>query len=94
MSEAPTRGRSPLADAVSDSTAGVVVAQMLIVEDIARSTAFYRDVLGATVEREHPPAMLRLHNAWLVLNLGGGPTDDKSDVMPCTRYGRREARGF
>lgn len=80
MSEAPTRGRSPLADAVSDSTEGIVVTQMLIVEDIDRSIAFYRDVLGATVEREHAPAMLRLHNAWLVLNVGGGPTDDKSEV--------------
>lgn len=24
--------------------------------------------------------LLRLHNAWLVLNVGGGPADDKSDV--------------
>jgi catechol 2,3-dioxygenase-like lactoylglutathione lyase family enzyme len=80
MSDAPTRGRSPLADAVSDSVEGIVVAQMLIVVDIERSIAFYRDVLGAEVRREKPPAMLRLHNAWIVLNVGGGPTEDKSEV--------------
>jgi catechol 2,3-dioxygenase-like lactoylglutathione lyase family enzyme len=80
MLETQPRGRSPLADAVSDSPDGVVVAQLLIVEDIERSLAFYRDVLGAIVARDKPPAMLRLHNAWLVLNIGGGPTDDKSEV--------------
>jgi catechol 2,3-dioxygenase-like lactoylglutathione lyase family enzyme len=80
MSEAATRGRSPLADAVSNSAEGIVVTQMLIVEDIERSIGFYRDVLGASVERDHAPATLRLHNAWPVLNVGGGPTSDKSDV--------------
>jgi catechol 2,3-dioxygenase-like lactoylglutathione lyase family enzyme len=80
MSETPTRGRSPLAEAVINSPDGIVVAQMLIVEDIERSIAFYHDVLGATVERDQVPAMLRLFNAWLVLNVGGGPTEDKSDV--------------
>jgi catechol 2,3-dioxygenase-like lactoylglutathione lyase family enzyme len=80
MTEAKIRGRSPLADAVRDAPNGVVVAQLLVVDDLERSIAFYRDVLGALVERENAPAMLRLHNAWLVLNVGGGPTDDKSDV--------------
>lgn len=80
MSEPAGRGRSPLADAVAASPDGVVVAHMLIVEDIDRSIAFYRDVLGAVVEREKAPAMLRLFNTWLVLNVGGGPTEDKPDV--------------
>jgi catechol 2,3-dioxygenase-like lactoylglutathione lyase family enzyme len=57
---------------------------MLIVSDVGRSVAFYRDVVGATVERENPPAMLRLYNAWLVLNVGGGPTDDKPQVTVAT----------
>jgi lactoylglutathione lyase len=70
--------RSPLAEAVADS--GIVVTQMLIVDDIDRSVRFYRDVMDAEVLRENPPAMLRLHNAWLVLNVGGGPTEDKPDV--------------
>ena len=80
----PRRAGSPLADAVSDSPEGILVTQMLIVSDLGRSVAFYRDVLGAGVERENPPAMLRLHNAWLILNVGGGPTDDKPRVTVTT----------
>ena len=53
------------------------MTQMLIVADVERLVAFYRDVLGATVERGSAPAMLRFHNGWLVLNVGGGPTEDK-----------------
>jgi predicted enzyme related to lactoylglutathione lyase len=80
----PRRGGSPLADAVSESSEGVLVPQMLIVSDLGRSVAFYREVLGATVERANPPAMLRLYNAWLVLNVGGGPTDGKPRVTVTT----------
>jgi catechol-2,3-dioxygenase len=35
-----------------------VVTNTLIVRDVKRSTAFYRDVLGATVLREEEPAFL------------------------------------
>lgn len=61
-----------------------VVTVTLIVSDIERSVAFYRDVLGATVLREGKPplpAFLRLGNIWLTVNLGGGPTDDKPEVI-------------
>src|SRR5262245_57192488 len=58
-----------------------VVTNTLIVRDIARSVAFYRDVLGATVLREGAPTFLRLGNIWLTINGGGGPTDDKPEVI-------------
>jgi catechol 2,3-dioxygenase-like lactoylglutathione lyase family enzyme len=58
-----------------------VVTNTLIVEDIPRSVAFYRDVLGATVLREGAPTFLRLANIWLTINGGGGPTDDKPEVV-------------
>jgi lactoylglutathione lyase len=58
-----------------------VVTNTLIVRDIARSVAFYRDVLGATVLREGEPTFLRLGNIWLTINRGGGPTDDKPEVI-------------
>lgn len=58
-----------------------VVTHTLIVRDIPRSVAFYRDVLGATVLREGEPTMLRLGNIWIIVNVGGGPTDDKPDVV-------------
>jgi lactoylglutathione lyase len=57
-----------------------VVTNTIIVEDIQRSVAFYRDVLGATVLREGEPTFLRLGNMWLTINRGGGPTDDKPEV--------------
>src|SRR5215475_8713114 len=66
-----------------DSSAGLkfVVTNTLIVRDIQRSIAFYRDVLGATVLREGEPTFLRLGNIWLIINVGGGPTDDKPEVL-------------
>jgi len=59
----------------------LVVTNTLIVRDIQRSVAFYRDVLGATVLREGQPTFLRLENTWLTINGGGGPTDDKPEVV-------------
>jgi lactoylglutathione lyase len=58
-----------------------VVTNTLIVRDVQRSVAFYRDVLGATVLREGEPTFLRLGNIWLTINGGGGPTDDKPEVV-------------
>jgi catechol 2,3-dioxygenase-like lactoylglutathione lyase family enzyme len=58
-----------------------VVTNTLIVGDIQRSVSFYRDVLGATVLRAGAPTFLRLGNIWLIINAGGGPTDDKPTVI-------------
>jgi catechol 2,3-dioxygenase-like lactoylglutathione lyase family enzyme len=58
-----------------------VVTNTLIVRDIQRSATFYRDVLGAELLREGEPALLRLGNIWLTINVGGGPTDDKPEVL-------------
>jgi len=58
-----------------------VVTNTLIVADIKRSVAFYRDVLGATVLREGEPTFLRLANIWITINGGGGGTDDKPEVI-------------
>src|SRR6516164_2307037 len=58
-----------------------VVTNTLIVADIERSVAFYRDVLGATVLRLGEPTLLRLGNVWLTINGGGGATDDKPEVV-------------
>jgi len=48
-----------------------VVTNTLIVADIKRSVAFYRDVLRATVQHEGEPTYLRLANIWLTINGGG-----------------------
>ena len=58
-----------------------VVTATLIVADVERSMAFYRDVLGAEVLRVGEPTLLRLGNIWLIINVGGAGTDDKPDVI-------------
>jgi lactoylglutathione lyase len=58
-----------------------VATNTLIVREIQRSVAFYRDVLGATVLHEGEPTFLRLANIWLTINGGGGGTDDKPEVI-------------
>ena len=37
-------------------------------------------MLGAEVVYGRDPVILKFHNGWLILNVGGGPTDDKPDV--------------
>ena len=58
------------------------LTRLLVVSDMSRSTAWYRDVLGATVFREYggTSVVLKLLGAWLLLVTGGGPTRDKPDV--------------
>jgi lactoylglutathione lyase len=58
-----------------------IVTNSLIVRDIQRSVAYYRDVFGAIVLRQGEPTFLRLGNIWLTINGGGGGTDDKPEVV-------------
>jgi Lactoylglutathione lyase and related lyases len=64
-----------------DAEPEFIATETLIVADISRSVAFYRDVLGATLLREGEPTLLRLKNTWIIINKGGGPTDDKPEVI-------------
>ena len=59
---------------------GFVLTHFLVVSDQDRSREFYRSVFGATVVAERDPVILKLANSWLILNSGGGPTDDKPTV--------------
>jgi lactoylglutathione lyase len=59
---------------------GFVVTHFLVVSDQDRSREFYRSVFGATVVLERDPVIMKLANSWLILNVGGGPTDDKPTV--------------
>ena len=59
---------------------GFVVTHFLVVSDQDRSRDFYQSVFGAKVVLDRDPVILRLANSWLILNVGGGPTDDKPTV--------------
>jgi lactoylglutathione lyase len=63
---------------------GFVVTHFLVVADQDRSREFYQSVFGATVVLERDPVILKLANSWLILNVGGGPTDDKPAVTLTT----------
>ena len=63
---------------------GFVVTHYLVVSDQDRSRDFYQSVFGAKVVLERDPVILRLANSWLILNVGGGPTDDKPTVTLTT----------
>lgn len=76
-----------------------MVAVTLIVKDVARSAAFYHEVFGATIlDKGDPstgdPAYLRLANTWLIINVGGGPTDDKPEVIATPPKHPNELSGF
>jgi len=59
---------------------GLLVTHFMIVRDVARSRAFYSDVLGGRVVLEENPCMVKLANSWVIMNPGGGPTPDKPDI--------------
>jgi catechol 2,3-dioxygenase-like lactoylglutathione lyase family enzyme len=61
---------------------GVELSTMLVVGDLDRSVAFYRDVLGASLVREYggTSAVFQFQGSWLLLVTGGGPTSDKPSV--------------
>ena len=59
---------------------GFVLTHFLVVSDQDRSRDFYREVFGAKVVMERDPVILKIANSWLILNVGGGPTDDKPAV--------------
>jgi lactoylglutathione lyase len=61
-------------------TEGFVVTHFLTVADVKRSAEFYVRVFGGTVVRSGEPTIIHLANSWLIVNVGGGPTDDKPTV--------------
>ncbi len=71
-----------MASASAFPTSNSSITHILVVSDIARSRAWYLDVLGATLYREYggSSVVLSFAGAWLLLVTGGGPTEDKPTV--------------
>lgn len=55
-----------------------------MVSDQDRSRDFYVSVFGGQVVLERNPVIIKVANSWLILNVGGEPTDDKPEVILTT----------
>jgi catechol 2,3-dioxygenase-like lactoylglutathione lyase family enzyme len=60
---------------------GFVLTHFIVSADVPRSAAFYSDVLGGEVVMEGEPTILQVANSWVIINVGGGPTEDKPEVV-------------
>ncbi|HJZ35344.1 MAG TPA: VOC family protein [Solirubrobacterales bacterium] len=62
----------------------MVVAHFIVSDDVERSRRFYTDVLGGKTviggEAGDAVTYVALANSWVIINEGGGPTDDKPTV--------------
>jgi len=61
-------------------TEGIVLTHFIVAADVARSRRFYAGVLGGEVLRDGEPSIIALANSWIIINVGGPPTDDKPTV--------------
>ena len=61
---------------------GIVLAHFIVSDDVERSRRFYTEVLGGRVAYSGPGGLtyVALANSWIIINVGGGPTDDKPTV--------------
>ncbi len=61
-------------------TEGIALTHFIVSDDVERSRRFYSEVLGGEVVSEGEPSVVQLANSWIIINVGGGPTDDKPSV--------------
>ena len=60
---------------------GIALTHFVVSADVQRSRDFYVDVLGGEVVMDGEPTIVQLANGWIIINVGGGPTDDKPEVV-------------
>jgi catechol 2,3-dioxygenase-like lactoylglutathione lyase family enzyme len=59
---------------------GIALTHFIVPDDVERSRRFYAEVLGGETVRAGEPSFVALANSWIIINVGGGPTDDKPTV--------------
>ncbi len=59
---------------------GIVLTHFVVSSDVAASQQFYAGVLGGVTVMEGGPTIVKLANSWIIINEGGGPTEDKPEV--------------
>ncbi|GAA1638708.1 VOC family protein [Georgenia ruanii] len=63
------------------AAAGMMVAHFIVSDDVERSRRFYTEVLGGKVAfTKGSLTYVALANTFIIINVGGGPTDDKPTV--------------
>jgi catechol 2,3-dioxygenase-like lactoylglutathione lyase family enzyme len=60
---------------------GIALTHFIVAADVDRSARFYSDVLGGEIVLAGEPTVVALANSWIIINVGGGPTDDKPNVI-------------
>ena len=58
----------------------IALTHFIVSDDVERSRRFYTEVLGGTTIRSGEPTYVALANSSIIINVGGGPTDDKPTV--------------
>jgi catechol 2,3-dioxygenase-like lactoylglutathione lyase family enzyme len=61
-------------------TTGLLLTHFIVSDDVERSRRFYTEVLGGELVLDGEPSIVALANGWVIINVGGGPTDDKPTV--------------
>jgi catechol 2,3-dioxygenase-like lactoylglutathione lyase family enzyme len=78
-------GPFPTTEAIMSNIDGeMVLAHFIVSDDVERSRRFYTEVLGGKTvisgESGDEVTYVALANTWVIINGGGGPTDDKPTV--------------
>jgi lactoylglutathione lyase len=73
---------------------GFTLRHFLTVADVKRSAEFYLRIFGGKVIRSGEPTIIQIANSWMVLNIGGGPTDDKPTISLHTPQNPNKASNF
>ena len=62
----------------------MVLGHFIVSDDVQRSRVFYTEVLGGKAvisgEGNDEVTYVALANSWIIINIGGGPTDDKPNI--------------
>jgi len=58
----------------------MLVTHFIVSDDLERSRRFYTEVLGGTVVFGPEPTNIAFANSFIIINRGGGPTDDKPTI--------------
>ena len=69
---------------MSTTDGEMVLAHFIVSDDVERSRRFYTEVLGGKTVvgggANDEVTYVALANSWIIINVGGGPTDDKPSV--------------